>query len=154
MAQYSPKSRPFESRWRPSLAFAMKVLLDIQAAWLKSDELFPVRKAVAVLLNIFGFDFESDAYFPDEGKGEAELSRRSVAEWFSAVGLPESECARLSPNRQEAEYNQVIGILCSILTSAAESWERVGPNIPSTEEVVQEVFREVVSGRFIIMTCC
>jgi hypothetical protein len=152
MAQYLGRTRWFEQRWRPALVLAAKVLRDIQGAWLVSEKVFPSREVVAVLVNLFAFDFASDAYFPNLGKGSDGLWRRSVGEWFSDVGSPEDETARLSPNRPESEYNQAVEQLSRMLSSAADSWEHVAVDTPSPEDVVQEMFAELVTLRFLRLT--
>jgi hypothetical protein len=152
MAQYTPTTPWFEKQWRPRLNLSAKVLREIEGAWLRSPGAFPCREAVAVLLNILAFDFCAADLLTYRGVSSDDLWRRSVEDWFSVVSSPEAECSRLSPSREPAECTRVVETLCGKMSSAAESWERVGPNEPSCEEVVQALVGELVSGRFAIMT--
>jgi hypothetical protein len=148
MAQYTPVVRWFEQQWRPRRDLAVKVLRDIEDSWLQSNQPFPSREAVAILLNIFSFDFYNAGFLGNQGIRPDDLWRRSLGEWLSSVGSPESECVRLSPRRDGSEYNQLVDSLCAILSSAAGSWETVAPNKPSCEEVVQQLIDQLVIGRF------
>jgi hypothetical protein len=148
MAQHTPTITWLEQQWRPRLNLSAKALRDIESAWLRSSAPFPCREAVAVLLNILAFDFYSADLLTYGGVSSDDLWRRSVEDWFSAVSSPEAECSRLSPGREASERARVVETLCGKIALAAESWERVGPDEPSCEQVVQSLVGELVSGRF------
>jgi hypothetical protein len=149
MAQVRPVSRSFEQCWRPRLNLAAKVLRDIEARWLRSDEPFPCRPAVAALLNIFAFDFHGAGFLTYRGPPDSDLWRRSPEEWLAAIGLPEAELAHLSPGRDGATYEAVVEALCVRLARVAESWARLGPDKPPCEEVTRDMLDELATGRFV-----
>jgi hypothetical protein len=152
MAQMRPVSRSFEQHWRPRLNLAAKVLRDIETRWLRSDEPFPCRPAVAALLNIFTFDFHRARFLTYRGPPDSDLWRRSPEEWLAVVGPPEVELARLSPGRDGATYEAVVEALCIRLARAAESWVGLGPDKPPCEEVTRDMLDNLAAGRFVVVT--
>jgi hypothetical protein len=151
MTQKVPKFRWFDQHWRPRLDLAVKVLREIEDAWFRANQPFPVRETAAVLLNIFAFDFYSTGFLRYRGVRANELWRRSLHDWFSSVGSPEFECARISPNYEASEYSQFVDCLCEMLASAAHSWEQVAPDRPSCEEVVQLIVEVLAKNRLVII---
>ena len=148
MAQHTPTITWFEKQWRPRVNLSAKVLRDMESAWLRSSAPFPCREAVAILLNILAFDFYSADLLTHRGLSSDDLWRRSLADWLSAVSSPEAECSRLSPGREASECARIVETLCSKIALAAESWERVGPDEPTCDEVVRSLVGELVNGRF------
>jgi hypothetical protein len=144
-------SRRFDLYWRqPREELAAKVLLDVEESWLQSDRAFPFRQTAAILLNIFAFDFYI-ADIPNRiGLRSDDLRRRTLEEWYGSVGSPESECAKISPKRDESEYHQLVESVYLILVRAVESWEKHGPNMPSCGEVIRDICNSLIASRFVI----
>src|SRR5262245_39568541 len=113
MAQYQIRSHWFEQHWQPRRHLAAKVLRDFQDSWLQSERPFPCEEALAILLSIFAFDFHKADFLRYKGLRPDDLWSRSLVDWFSSVGSPESECMRLSPKRDHAEHSQLVGCLCA-----------------------------------------
>jgi hypothetical protein len=146
-------SRWFDLYWRqPREELAAKVLLDIEESWLQSDRTFPFRQGAAILLHIFAFPFECYMVdIPDRNGVRWEyLWRRTLEEWYGIVDSPESECAKLSPKRDELEYYQLVESLCLILARAVKSWEKHGPNMPPCGEVIRDICNSLIERRFVI----
>jgi hypothetical protein len=151
MAQVTPKLRWFEQHWRPRLNLAARLLRRFEDRWLRSEGPFPSREVVAVLVNVFAFDFHSAGFLRYPGIPADELWTRSLDEWVCSVGSPESECVRLSPNRGDSERSELVEAFCSMVSCAAVSWESNAPENPACEEVVQRMFDEMVARRFAVI---
>jgi hypothetical protein len=149
MAQFTPKLRLFEQSWRPRLNLAAKVLRGFQDRWLRSDGQFPSREVLAVLLNVFAFDFYKADFFGYDGIPADELWHRSLDEWIGAVDSPQAECCRLCPTRQESECLEAVEALCSGLSHAAEAWDADTFNAMSIDEVVRWMVDELVARGFV-----
>jgi hypothetical protein len=135
-----PKPRPIDDRWRERLPLAIRVLREIQDAWLRSTTPFPTDKMAAVLIRIFGLDF----YIA------GDLWRRTAAEWISAASDDlDAECRALCPAAGSAASAEVVASLRETLGRAAESWERRSPAMPSCEDVVNEVLQLLVARGFV-----
>ena len=151
MAQFTPKLHWFEQSWRPRLNLAARLLQDFQDRWLRSDDPFPSKEVVAVLLNVFSFDFYKADFLTYAGVSADELWARSLDEWLCSVESPKSECSRLCPNQQESEYLEVVESFCAALSNAAESWERNAPNAISCLALVEWIVDELVTRRFVVI---
>lgn len=150
MAQVTPKIRWFEQHWRPRLNLAVGLLQHFEDRWLRSEGPFPSRDAVAVLLNVFAFDFYRADFLRYTGIPAEELWNRSLDEWANSVGSPEMECARLCPNRENSECRELVDSFSNELSRAAASWEKDARN-PTCEELVQWMLGELVARRFVIV---
>ncbi|MFL5339054.1 MAG: hypothetical protein ACJ8F7_02710 [Gemmataceae bacterium] len=151
MAQVKLKWCWFELNWRPRLVLAARLLRGFQDRWLRSEGPFPSREVVAVLLNVFAFDFYKADLIRYEGISADELSRRSLDEWIDSVDSPQAECRRLHPNRQDSECDAVVESFCAGLSNAAESWERNASDAMTCEELVRWMVDELVARRFAIV---
>jgi hypothetical protein len=149
MAQFMPRSRRFEHEWRPRLHLAAKLLRDYEDVWLRSDRPFPIPETVAVVLNVFTFDFYAADFLGYRGVRAAKLWNRSIEEWSSSVGSPEFLSARLWPHRAEPDRQELLDSLSEQVSRAVESWEQNGPGQPTCEEVVQSMLERLVAGRFV-----
>jgi len=147
MAQYTPK--PSDDSARTRVALASKVLREFQNEWLLSDRVFPTREVLAALLAVFAFDFHRASFLGYVGITAEELWRRSLVDWLAAVGTPASEYARLAPHRLKSECAELIERFCTELSNAAASWELKGPDQPACEGLVQRMFEELASQRFV-----
>ena len=149
MAQYLNKMPWFEAHWRPRLALASKVLQRIEDRWLLSDEAFPCKSTLAIILNTFALDFHTASFINYRGIRPDDLKRRSLDEWLAAVASPEVECSRLAPKRSDDECHDLVGSLCTILAQAAESWASKSPLQPPCEQVIREIIDVLASERFV-----
>jgi len=127
---------------------AVKVLRAFQDQWLKSDAEFPCKSTVAVILNIFSFDFFAAGFINYKGISADDLAQRSVKEWLALVGTPEAECSRLAPHKTDSECNAVVHNLCLLLSRAADSWG-ISPLEPPCEQVAQGMTDLLVSSHFV-----
>lgn len=151
MAQFSPKLRWFEQSWRPRLNLAARLLRSFQDRWLQADGPFPSKEVVAVLLNVFGFDFYKADFLGYDGISVDELSTRSLDAWLRLVDSPTIECSRLCPNRQDSEYRDVVASFCTALSNAAESWEKNAPDAITCEGFVEWMVDELVTRRLVLI---
>jgi hypothetical protein len=149
MAQYRLRSRWLGDYWRAAVSLAAKVLRDYEAVWLRSEGPFPVSEVVAVMLNVFAFDFHGAAFVGYTGVPTNELWKRSVEDWASSVDSPETECARLWPNRTASEQQMLVASFCHEISCAAESWERRSPDQPTCEETIERLADLLIEGRFV-----
>jgi hypothetical protein len=149
MAQFTPRLRWFEQSWRPRLNLAARLLRGFQDRWLQSAGPFPSREVVAVLLNVFAFDFYKADFLGYDGIPADELWRRSLDEWIAVVDSPYAECRRLCSIRSESECLEAVESLCSGLSNAAEAWERDASAAMSFEDVVQWMVDELVARGFV-----
>ena len=150
MSQQKHIKQP-DLNWQRRCDLASKILCAIEDHWLRSDQPFPSRQIVAILLNVFAFDFYRADFLDYKGLRSDDLQRLSLQEWHALVGTPESECAKLSPNRSEAVYHQVVDSLCSILSRTADSWIKHGPSKPPCCEVIEKIGHLLISSRFMII---
>jgi hypothetical protein len=148
MAQVSIKSRWFEQHWRERLNLAAKLLRGFQERWLPSNDSFPSKEVVAVLLNVFAFDFHGADFITYDGIPADELWRRNLDEWLCSVGSPVSEGARLCSNRAASVIKELVDSCCAWLSGAAASWESNSPDDPSPEAVVQWMVDEIAVRGF------
>ncbi len=151
MAQYHVIFRWFEQNWRPRVNFAAKVLRDFKESWLPSTVPFPTRDAVAVVLNIFAFDFYEADFMGYRGVHPDELKKRPLDEWVRLVGTPETECAQLAPAQTESACVDMVEALCGIVADATGSWERASDE-PSCESLANQMLDELGRGRFVTVS--
>lgn len=118
----------------------------MQEVWLRSDTEFPYRPTVAVILNIFAFDFYATGFFHYRGVRPDDLRRRSVDDWLASVESSEDECSRLSPQASGWECREVIDSLCAILAEAGQAWASESPLEPPCELVVKQMIHTLASA--------
>ncbi len=106
---------------------------------------------VAVLLNVFAFDFYKADFLTYAGVSADELWTRTLDKWFCSVESPTSECSRLCPNRQDSEYCEVVESFCAALSNAAESWETNVPGAITCEALVEWMVDELVARRLVVI---
>jgi hypothetical protein len=124
---------PFELQWRGRLDLGVKVLGDLQDFWLRSQDPFPSREAVAILLRIFSLG--------DPQRGDDW--RRRARDWISLVDSPDAECKSLSPRAEQVAVDAAVEHLCTIVSAAVASWESRSISEPAVDSVVADMLHQL-----------
>jgi hypothetical protein len=106
---------------------------------------------VAVLLNVFAFDFYKASFCDYDGIPADELWSRSLDEWIDAVDSPQVECGRLCPIRKEPQCLEAVETVCTRLSLAAEAWERNASDAMTFDEFVQWMVDELTARSFVVI---
>ena len=133
MGSRNRKPWPFELQWRGRLDLGAKVLADLQDFWLRSQNPFPSREAVAILLRIFSLG--------DPQRGDDW--RRPARDWISMVESPDAECRSLAPTSEQAVIDAAVEHSCAIVCAAVTSWETRSITDPAVNSVVVDILRQL-----------